>query len=234
MISDTDATYLLSKLPDAELIKLLDEHPLKNEYDVKDLVQIALENDIKYEMNNGRNPSSPKSSQYKQGLGETSQPFFRLENKPVLSQSKVDFNYNALQKINSLLNSRPQETEDDADNREMIFDVLVAQLKTLCCKGHKGKKETKTLVERNDQMPYLSNINSDDNIKSNSEYKPHIIYRTVTTEHMFLILNEEIKSNGTDDLISVDPESLGKNSSVLLLGPLNRPLSDGQLKVVVS
>lgn len=51
---------------------------------------------------------------------------------------------------------------------------------------------------------------------------------------MFLIINDEVKSDESDDLISVDPESLNQNSSVLILGPITTPLAESQLKLVVS
>lgn len=170
--------------------------------------------------------------------------FFRLEHKEVdpfaTNPNKVDTQSAAVQKLNNLLYSRPIETEseikneDDDEKKELLFDVLVAQLKTLCCKRSKPVKKNdnskvnfKSLL--NNIMPQETTPNT-----YTTEIKTSII--SMPKEHMFLILNDEIKSNDNEegDLISVDPDSLSKNSSVMLLGPIATPLSDAQLKVVVS
>lgn len=114
----------------------------------------------------------------------------------------------------------------------MLFDVLVAQLKSLCCKRNKPRpnamNKLKTLLKK-----AMSNKKSklfEKNIKS-----PKLANTETPKEHIFLVINDEIKSlNDSEELIVVDPESLSKNSSVLVLGPIATPLSEAQLKLVVS
>ncbi|KAH9645878.1 hypothetical protein HF086_010077 [Spodoptera exigua] len=254
---DNDVTYLLSKLPDDELIKLLNEQPSKAEYNIKDIAKLA----TKYTNNlvlakekenvlnkplaqfNGVFETPKKKKKILTSLEKPKQdgPFFRLDNKevdPFASNRGADPQYVAVQKINNLLYSHPSEVEPDTNNddedekKELLFDVLVAQLKTLCCKRNKpSKKNNKNKLKLkallNDIMPQPI---------ISKPYMPEHKYSHTTSpnEHMFLIINDEIKSNGSDDgLISVDPESLGLNSSVMLLGPIATPLSEAQLKIVM-
>ncbi|CAH1643607.1 unnamed protein product [Spodoptera littoralis] len=254
---DNDVTYLLSKLPDDELIKLLNEQPSKSEYNINDIVKLA----TKYTTNlappkdketilskslaqfKSVFESPKKNKKISTSLEKPKQegPVFRLEDKeldPFASNRGADPQYVAVQKLNNLLYSHPSEVESDTKNddedkkKELLFDVLVAQLKTLCCKRNKpSKKKDKTKLKLkallNDIMPQPI---------IQKPYVPEHKYSQTTTpnEHMFLIINDEIKSNGSDDgLISVDPESLGSNSSVMLLGPIATPLSEAQLKIVM-
>lgn len=129
---------------------------------------------------------------------------------PFTINKDADPKYNALQKLNNMLYSRPREdiSTETLERKEMLFDILVDQLKMLCCKRNnliKSKVTKKTEMQQNKPMEYI-----------------------------FLVVNDEIKSNISDELIRVDPESLSKNSSVLLLGPITTPLSDVQTKLVVS
>lgn len=41
MLLDKDATYILSKLSDRELIQLLSQEPKRNDYDINDLIHVA-------------------------------------------------------------------------------------------------------------------------------------------------------------------------------------------------
>lgn len=145
-------------------------------------------------------------------------------------KSDGDPNYVALQKLNNLLYSRPRpeaieddKSDEDDHKKELLFDVLVAQLKTLCC------KKTKSLKRHEKKVKYQSVLNDFFPQFKSAQTKP-----SPPNEYMFLIVNDEIKSNGSDEIISVDPDSLEKNSSVLLLGPIATPLSDRELKSVVS
>lgn len=129
---------------------------------------------------------------------------------PFTINKDADPKYNALQKLNNMLYSRPREdiSTETLERKEMLFDILVDQLKMLCCKRNnliKSKVTKKTEIQQNKPMEYI-----------------------------FLVVNDEIKSNISDELIRVDPESLSINSSVLLLGPITTPLSDVQTKLVVS
>lgn len=129
---------------------------------------------------------------------------------PFTINKDADPKYNALQKLNNMLYSRPREdiSTETLERKEMLFDILVDQLKMLCCKRNnliKSKVTKKTEMQQNKPMEYI-----------------------------FLVVNDEIKSNISDELIRVDPESLSINSSVLLLGPITTPLSDVQTKLVVS
>nr|XP_021199169.2 uncharacterized protein LOC110382803 isoform X1 [Helicoverpa armigera] len=253
---DSDVTYLLSKLSDEELIKLLSEQPNKSEYNLKDIVKIASESKFAENYKPVVDlPSKPlpvineilenhnKNKRF-QTISDRNKPqgaFFRLENKevdPFPAKKGGDPQYEAVQKLNNLLYNRPSEIEpedkddDEEEKKELLFDVLVAQLKTLCCKRNKPtQKKDKTKLKLkallNDIMPQATVT------------KPYVpehkqSQSTMPNEQMFLIINDEVKSNGSDDgLISVDPESLGSNSSVMLLGPIATPLSEAQLKIVM-
>ncbi|KAJ8734179.1 hypothetical protein PYW07_014730 [Mythimna separata] len=253
---DGDVTYLLSKLSDDELIKLLREQPNKIEYNLKDIVKIATESkDAKKFKTMVDLPSKPlpvfndnfenlKKNKRFQKVSDTpksSGAFFRLENKevdPYSANSFGDPQYAAIQKLNNLLYSRPSEVDvdskddDEDEKKELLFDVLVAQLKTLCCKRSKPTK-------KKDKSPFKLKALLNDIMPQEIVQKPylseHTSSQTMPNEQMFLIINEEIKSNGSDDgLISVDPESLGSNSSVMFLGPIATPLSEAQLKIVMT
>ncbi|RVE40411.1 hypothetical protein evm_014939 [Chilo suppressalis] len=240
---DNDVTYLLSKLSDEELVKLLNAQPMKTEYDLNDVVKFALDSNVQNvkikpeptddTIKDVNKPFYNQNNNEKKfrSITERGRPhiaFFRLENKqvdPYSTKIDRDPNYNALQKINNMLYSRPAEmanddkTVEDDEKKELLFDVLVAQLKKLCCKKTKSVKYTKKYQGINDYQS-ITNMNSQN-------------HKIMTNEHMFLIINDEIKSNGSDELISVDPDSLEQNSSVLLLGPIVTPLSDFQLRLVV-
>lgn len=242
-------------MSDEELIKLLSDQPNKNEYNLKDIVKIASESKFAPDYKPITNlPSKPlpdindifemhKNAKRFETISEKPKQdgaFFRLENKevePFTANKGADPQYLAVQKLHNLLYSRPSEidpdskSDDEDEKKELLFDVLVAQLKTLCCKRNKpAKKKDKKITLKallNDIMPQA---------KVHKPYVPENKYSqtTMPNEHMFLIINDEIKSNGSDDgLISVDPDSLGNNSSVMLLGPIATPLSEAQLKVVV-
>lgn len=238
-LSENDVTYLLSKLSDEELIKLLNDQPKKNFYDLNDIVKVSVDSKSLKDNNNVvrdhlKSYESQNSNRFRtisnKDRPNTNTAFFRLEEKqvdPYSVKNDIDPNYAALQKINNLLYSRPSEDNDektyeDDEKKQLLFDVLVGQLKTLCCKRSKSSKSKKN-------FPYksvLGDLFPQSAVNQVNNYKP--------TEFMFLVMNDEIKSNGSDALISVDPDSLEKNSSVLLLGPITTPLSDTQLKSVVS
>ncbi|XP_059047458.1 uncharacterized protein LOC131842904 [Achroia grisella] len=226
---DNDVTYLLSKLSDEELIKLLNTQPTKSEYDLDDIVNITF--DSKSGLDNILKNSKAQSHRntFNENVDENSNKFnfkpttktdkdpmafFRLENKEVDPYVKSDdSNYRAVQKLSDLLNNYQMNanSEDlglDDDKKELLFDILVSQLKTLCCKKSK---------------PLARNIMY--------KYMPEATQK-MSHEYIFLIVNDEIKNNGSDELMSVDPNSLDKNSSVLLLGPITTPLTDSQLKTV--
>lgn len=252
---------MLSKLSDEELIKLLNEQPQKNVYDLNDIVKVAVGDETKSNYSSKLTGDFLDTSK-SHGLGlfthhvqndnkrfrtvdsqkdnTQGQAFFRLENKPVepfnFKSKEPDSEYLALQKLNNLLYNRPQddqksEDEDDA-KKELLFDVLIAQLKALCCKRKHPAKKNQYKALLNQLLPKQDSNNY-------QSYVPHEAaasekYEKIPNEYMFLIINDEIKSDASEELISVDPESLEKNSSVLLLGPINTPLTDTQLKAVVS
>ncbi|CAG5042023.1 unnamed protein product [Parnassius apollo] len=249
---DNDATYILSKLSDEQLIKLLNEQPGKSEYYLSDIVKLTnwnapkMENRINSDVGQGKpndillnnqfdtqNPQLEKRFRTVVAEKDKAQPaFFRLENKEIDPfHEKNEANYAALQKLNSLLYSYPQtqsddmSEEEDDERKELLFDVLVSQLKTLCCKKSvkkRKKHQYKYLNQFVPKVPVSKPLATD---SKSPQFQ---------NEYMFLILNEEIRSNGSDELISVDPESLEKNSSVLLLGPITTPLSDNQLSIVMA
>lgn len=247
---------MLSKLSDEDLIKLLNDQPKKNVYDLKDIVKVAVESKsvpenklmFNVDQSKARDGSDILLSENNKGkrfktVSERDIPqtaFFRLDDKPVdpySIKSDAEPNYAALQKLNNLLYSRPLEevqekSAEDDEKKELLFDALVSQLKTLCCKSTRSKKKREEKKTQNisifDQLiPKTNNIYKD--FRSSGT-----ILQTPSNEHMFLVINDEIKSNGSEELVSVDPESLETNSSVLLLGPITTPLSNPQLKKVVS
>ncbi|KAM3966879.1 uncharacterized protein ACR2FA_012409 [Aphomia sociella] len=225
--SDNDVTYLLSKLSDEELIKLLNAQPMKNEYDLNDIVKIAFDSksihDNNYNKNDGDQIQQHRTNDdikinnnnIKSKVEKDNGPmaFFKLDNEKVLVQND-DSNYIAVQKLNNLLDNYQTDTDTDNnsmdnDKKELLFDVLVSQLKALCCKKRKA-------TNRNHMYKYIPK-------------QP----QKMPSEYMFLIVNDELINNGSDELISVDPDSLQRNSSVLLLGPITTQLTDPQLKTVI-
>lgn len=209
------------------MLRLLNVDPSKNIYDLNDIVHIALEGKtlqnekISFPSQDRENMDKLANVGNKKRLPEISNSqtaFYKLNHKEIVSQNqKNNPNYLALKKLHSLILNRPrllaEEERLTEGKKELIFDFLVAQLKTLCCKG--------TIKKENPQINYLANKSQSVSTNKNNEL-------------MFLILNEEIKSNDKDDLVLVDPNTLERNSSVLILGPITTPLSDGQLKLVVS
>ncbi|XP_060810379.1 uncharacterized protein LOC106129322 isoform X1 [Amyelois transitella] len=220
---DDDVAYLISKLSDDELIKLLNNQPSKAEYDLNDVAKIVYSTQstkFKSEINPIKLQSDNKSYKIRNKVSNVEKEgspgaFFKLDHKAVDTVgSNNDHNYNALQKLNNFLYNYPQtlnvdQSTEDMDKKGQLFDVLVSQLKTLCCKKSNPIKPSRY------------------HFKSREP-------ETAPNDYIFLIVNDEIKSNVSDELISVDPDSLATNSSVLLLGPITSPLSDGQLKFVVS
>lgn len=162
--------------------------------------------------------------------GESQAAYFRLDDKEIVPKLKNEAEFAALKKLKNLLNSVPQhdlKKDDFVDDakKELLFDILVSQLKTLCCNKPKRQESDITFKASKfmKQKPYQNKFKLKPTPPS---HKP--------SEFMFLIMNDEIPSKGSGELISVDPESLEGNSSVLLLGPITTPLSDVQLLSVVS
>nr|XP_026484742.1 uncharacterized protein LOC113392496 [Vanessa tameamea] len=239
-----DISYILSKLTDEELIRLLNINPKKNVYDLNDIVRIAV---------GGKTIQNEKLSslaQIKQGyiddtvtnvnnknypleyLSDTQTAYHKLNHKEIVPQKqKNSASFLALKKLNSLIYNRsqqePEEEKLSDKNKELLFDILVAQLKTLCCKSTSKKR-----------IPQFNDIHNDiiaEKMPTQSQNKlqPQIKDKK-SNEYIFLILNDEIKSMDNDDLVLVDPDTLEKNSSVLILGPVTSPLTDNQLKIVMN
>ncbi|VVD03644.1 unnamed protein product [Leptidea sinapis] len=223
--NDNDVSYLLSKLSDEELLRLLNEQPAKTEYDLNDIAKVAVGLNVKKHKNNKKPHLNKLDEPLKDGPRQMG--FFRLENKRVVHDDSVtDANYLALQKLQSLLYARPQLDVDDLDEKrkELLFDVLVNQLKLLCCKKPGSIKTPNTGFQK---LKGMTDMNQDGlNTKIQSEnLKPQ--------EFMFLVINEEIRSNVSEEIILVDPDTLQQNSSILLLGPITTPLTNSQLKVIM-
>ncbi|CAG9575635.1 unnamed protein product [Danaus chrysippus] len=228
---DNDVTYLLSKLSDDELIRLLNEKPNKNIYDLNDVVQIAFgkqskDSRVPIILKNSENlrDQKYKSIQDTYSKDNSNTAFFKLDQQQIYPEKQNNkANFLALNKLNNLLVRRPRD-QLMADNlndekRELLFDILVAQLRALCCKSSSKKLP----------LEEISNIH---NVQLGREPQKK---GQRLNEFMFLIVNDEVKNNANDDdLITVDPDTLEKNSSVLLLGPITTPLTDGQLKVVMN
>lgn len=238
-ITDGDVTYLLSKLSDYELIKLLNDQPKKKSYDLDDIIKMRLggknDKDRKFsvlgrdtqdEVNaaNNRFHITPR-------VENSQQAYYKLNHKPILqNEQNNEVNFLALKKLQDLLTFRPEQDDEELteERKELLFDILVSQLKTLCCKSDKSSLVNNLQIVNNNNM--LSNFPKGRSYLT--EMKTSQMQNA--NEFMFLIVNDEIRSKNTDDLIFVDPESLEKNSSVLLLGPITAPLTNSQLKIVVS
>ncbi|XP_073958461.1 uncharacterized protein [Choristoneura fumiferana] len=233
---DLDAAYFLSKLSNQELISLLNEQPKKDKFDLKDIVKIAKKwsglekSSVPHIIHDSSSLSSVnKIEEHTQADNQNPMAaYFRLDDKKVDMfdpKTGVDPSYLALQKIQNLLHSYTSQQDsaglDSDDKKELLFDVLTAQLKKLCCKSSKHKKAA---VKKPSFQSLMNNLLSEKASNKN----------TVEHEHMFLIINDDVKSDESDDLISVDPESLNQNSSVLILGPIAAPLSESQLKLVMT
>ncbi|KAJ0181040.1 hypothetical protein K1T71_003125 [Dendrolimus kikuchii] len=252
---DTDVTYLLSKLSDEELIKVLNELPKKTEYNLYDILktnyspksnqkssyELPKEKFNVFEKQNYLN----KRFQTVSDKTKPRHPVFRLENKevnPFIQENGGDPKYLAVQKLHNLLYSRPQSQKfdgknfDDEEKKEFLFDVLVAQLKTLCCKTNKSINKKDTSSNKSYQLKgLLKELIPRETLTKNlamSESASNDV--RLPREYVFLIINDEINSNGNDDLIYVDPESLERNSSVLLLGPITNQMTEAQLKLVMT
>ncbi|XP_034823990.1 uncharacterized protein [Maniola hyperantus] len=240
---DDDVIYLLSKLSDSELVKLLNDQPKKISYDLDDIVKISLgdkpgkdrkisflERDIQeqVDLQNINSNAANKRFRITSGVENDQRAYYKLNHKPIHAKEQTnEINFLALKKLHDLLNYRPEYVEEDLteEKRELLFDILVSQLKSLCCKSNKQSRvhnlqvSSQILSNMPKENSYLTEFKTSNTQKSN--------------EFMFLIVNDEIKSKSNDDLILVDPETLEKNSSILLLGPITAPLTDGQLKVVM-
>ncbi|XP_050359685.1 uncharacterized protein LOC126779590 isoform X2 [Nymphalis io] len=228
-----DISYILSKLTDEELIRLLNVEPNKNVYDLNDIVRIAVGGTqikqayIDDTLTNVDNKSYPIPY-----ISNAQTAYHKLNQKEIFPQKqKNSASFLALKKLHNLIHNRsqqePQEEKLSDEKKELLFDILVAQLKTLCCKS--------TFKKRNSQFNDLHTdiIAEKMPIQSQNKPQPHTINKK-NYEYIFLILNDEIKNMGDDDLVVVDPDTLEKNSSVLILGPVTSPLADDQLKIVMN
>lgn len=250
-VLDPDTNFLLSKLSDQDLLRLLNEQPKKYVYDLSDAIKLASNSKIALDAydtkakklssfsTNSFGNKNINTQTYQEIVSKNKPdiPVFRLEYKPVKPfnfKEDVDFKHKAVQKLNNMLYSRPQElflgNDEAADKKkELLFDILVAQLKSLCCKRNKPENNVDSIKHK--LKSALNEI-----IGQNTQDNWHSISSTTLNadnEHIFLILNDEIKTNPKEDLIPVDPDTLDRNSSVLLLGPITSHLSDSQLKLVV-
>lgn len=238
-------------MADEELIKLLNEQPKKNEYNIDDIFQINSNfgnRNQKPSYNRGESKETNNAYQNKiffsksfQTISEKPKAMFRLENKklkPFAQDNNADTKYLAVQKLHNLLYSRPQvqtleSIEYDDEKKELLFDVLVAQLKALCCKRNKSEAKSSMksfqlnslLKELVPQKTLTKDLPTNEATSENKNFP---------REYIFLIINDEINSDGDSDIIYVDPESLQRNSSALLLGPITNQMTDTQLKLAVS
>ncbi|XP_048004902.1 uncharacterized protein LOC125240820 [Leguminivora glycinivorella] len=222
-----DDTVIVSKLSDTEIISLLKKKQKQDLLDVTDTEP------IRKSKKKAKNLKDKKPRAHNQNLDRGS-AFFRIDDKevePYNVKVGVDPNYLANQRIKNLLHSVPLQnlvdisSEETEENKELLFDILTAQLKKLCCKSSKTKKTKQKKVNLPSYEPLLSISDSHDNNQSTGIMKH---------EQMFLIINDEIQDEQASDIIYVDPDSLSPNSSVVLLGPITTPLSDPQLNLVMS
>ncbi|CAH0722379.1 unnamed protein product, partial [Brenthis ino] len=230
--NDNDIAYILSKLSDKELIELLNTQPKREIYDLSDVVQVALGHSKP--LKNVKIDPEENDATFQISLENTNDTpaMFKLEHKEIIPQKqKSSANFVALKKLHNLLYNRPRYVSNGENlndqKKEILFDILVAQLKMLCCKTSSKNLHT---TMKGPQFKFLNNFlpkKTQDKLQPTDKSQNN-------NEFMFLIMNEEIKSKDNDDLILVDPETLGINSSVLLLGPLTTPLTDAQIKIVMN
>ncbi|XP_063545873.1 uncharacterized protein LOC134753858 [Cydia strobilella] len=228
--SDDDTPMLISKLSDTELISLLQKKQKQDHFDVTDIKTIGKRINKEKKRKNRKETSLHVSYQ-----GSDRGPaFFRIDNKevePYNVKVGADPNYLAHQKILNLLHIGPVQnlvdlsSEETEENKELLFDILTSQLKRLCCKSSKTKKNKEKKVNLPSYEPLISISNSHDNNQSTDPLQ---------YEQMFLIINDEIPNDQGSDIIYVDPDSLSQNSSVVLLGPITSPLNDPQLNIVMN
>ncbi|XP_061714802.1 uncharacterized protein LOC133523310 [Cydia pomonella] len=227
--SDDDTTIFISKLSDTELISLLQKKQKQDNLDMTD------NKTVEKSINKAKKRKNKKESSLHvpyQGSDRGS-AFFRIDDKevePYNIKVGADPNYLAHQKIQNLLHSASIQnpvdlSEETEENKEILFDILTAQLKKLCCKSSKTKKIKQKEVNPPSFKPLLSISNSHDNNQSTD---------VLQYEQMFLIVNDEIPNDQGSDIIYVDPDSLSQNSSVVLLGPITTSLSDPQLNIVMN
>ncbi|XP_063373536.1 uncharacterized protein LOC134661398 [Cydia amplana] len=228
--SDDDTTMLISKLGESELISLLQKKQKQDNFDVTDIKTIG--KSINKEKKRKNRKENSLHVPY-QGSDRGS-AFFRIDDKevePYNVKVGADPNYLAHQKIQNLLHIGAVQNlvdlsgEETEENKEILFDILTAQLKKLCCKSSKPKKIKEKKVNLPSYEPLLSITNSHDNNQSADPLQ---------YEQMFLIINDEIPNDQGSGIMYVDPDSLSQNSSVVLLGPITTPLNDPQLNIVMN
>ncbi|CAH0726668.1 unnamed protein product, partial [Brenthis ino] len=225
-------TDFIIKYVDKELIELLNTQPKREIYDLSDVVQVALGHSKP--LKNVKIDPEENDATFQISLENTNDTpaMFKLEHKEIIPQKqKSSANFVALKKLHNLLYNRPRYVSNGENlndqKKEILFDILVAQLKMLCCKTSSKNLHT---TMKGPQFKFLNNFlpkKTQDKLQPTDKSQNN-------NEFMFLIMNEEIKSKDNDDLILVDPETLGINSSVLLLGPLTTPLTDAQIKIVMN
>lgn len=216
---------------------MLNDQPKKKSYDLDDIIKLRLggknDQDRKFSVF-GRDTqdevNAANNKFHTPRVENSQQAYYKLNHKPVLqNEQNTEVNFLALKKLQDLLTFRPEQDDEELteERKELLFDILVSQLKTLCCKSDKSSLLNNLPIANNNNM-----LNFPKGGSYLTEMKTSQIQNA--NEFMFLIVNDEIRSKNTDDLIFVDPESLEKNSSVLLLGPITAPLTNSQLKIVVS
>ncbi|XP_028030151.1 uncharacterized protein LOC114242993 [Bombyx mandarina] len=241
--SGTDSSYVLSKLTDEELYNLLNSQPKKSEYGLSDLIKVGYNADRdapKYFVKQKEDvdfkskiAKLPQNHLYDKRI-DNQNAVYRLQNREIVNAAD-DRNYPAVKKLTELLNNNVRGWYDDEfsgiggdKKRDLLFNILVAELRSLCCE----KNQAKSIKPFDRLKTFLNSIKAEDVEKRNSINNEKLT-KTIS-EHMFLVINDELKSKvNTDELMLVDPESLAKNSSVLLLGPIVTPLTDDQLKLAM-
>lgn len=156
-------------------------------------------------------------------------PYYRLPNKKVNTEN-LQPNYEAFQKLSKVLDERSKSVLDDLKNdvnaKELLYDMLVSEIKALCCNKYNEEIQPKS---RPDSTTILSN-GSHNNEKVSAPQPTKNILKIVQTEVMFVVVNDDItNSNVSDKVLYVDPDSLSSNSSIMILGQIKKHLTDNQL-----
>ncbi|XP_041973890.1 uncharacterized protein LOC121729439 [Aricia agestis] len=199
-----DEAHILSKLSDNELLVLLNVQNNKN-------VNLAESDVIPIPINKHNRPGKDHFEDVLVNNAKKTDALFRLESEVLKPQLQNSEAYKAWQKINNLLsdftmqpNNNEEQSLNDAE-REILFDILVQQLKSLCFNKKMNLPIKKQYISPGQQ--------------NNEEY-------------MFLILSEDINEKD-NELVSWNSNILEKNASVVVLGPIAGPITKHQLNNIM-
>lgn len=169
-------------------------------------------------------------------------------NTPNRHYSQAD--RDAFIKISKALYKRPVSEKygagvDDEHSKKLLNGVLVAQLQSLLdnnrflsMKDEVAHNDLYSIPISNPKVAPIVNPEPIPIVKAS--VTPTQFGNVAKTpegqpkEHLFLVLNEELKTVTHEELIYVDPNSLSEDSTVFVLGGLNDMFSNEELATLVS